>query len=265
MFFGINVEIIRAFCKLLLFGILVLSYFILTAPLLLVYKILPVVTRKLLCRILQIYSKACLKIFSIEVDYKVYLERSTHHFIVCNHLSYLDIMIVAARFPTMFVTSMEMKKTPFLGQICTLGGCLFVDRRSRENRHKELRELEDALNSGLNITVFPEATSTDGSRVKQFKMALFDAAIRTQTPILPLCLNYCRLDYCEINKNNRDKVFWYDEMTFFAHFWSMLKCRRIQVRLHQGETILPSYDCKKLDLADRSREIVTQFYRPITL
>lgn len=254
---------LRALIKLCLFITLVVMYFIVTPIFLLLYPVFPNFTRECLTRLIQISSILCLKIFSIEVDYRLSTLSNENYFIVCNHLSYLDIMIIASRIPTMFVTSMSIKRTPFLGQICTLAGCLFVDRRSRNNRSNELEQLEQALRNGHNVTIFPEATSTNGERIKQFKMALYQSAISSQTPILPLCLNYYALNYHPLNSVNRDILFWYDDMSFFPHFWKMLKSKKIHVRIYQGEIVDTSHESSKKELADRSRSIVSEFYEPI--
>jgi 1-acyl-sn-glycerol-3-phosphate acyltransferase len=254
---------LRAIIKLVLFITLAGVYFMVTPLFLIFYSLTPNLTRICLTRLVQLSSILCLKIFSIEVDYRLSHLSDKNYFIVCNHLSYLDIMIIASRIPTMFVTSMSIKRTPFLGQICTLAGCLFVDRKSRTNRANELEQLEQALRNGHNVTIFPEATSTNGERVKQFKMALYHSAIVSQTPVLPLCLNYYALNYYPLNSANRDNLFWYDDMSFFPHFWKMLKSKKIHARLYQGEIINPCLDSNKMELADRSRNIITQFYKPI--
>ena len=254
---------IRAAIKLALFCVMVLSYFIVTPVFLLTYTVLPKLSRICITQILKFYSQLCLKLFALEVDDKVYAELNENYFIVCNHLSYLDIMIIASKIPAMFVTSMSIKRTPFLGQICTLGGCLFVNRSSRNNRQHELEELEEALRQGFSVTVFPEATSTNGERIKQFKMALYESAIKTSTPILPLCLNYYAHDYQMVTTKNRDNIFWYGDMSFFPHFWKMLKSKKIHARLYQAPIMrCSSYDSKK-EVADKSRELVSEFYRPI--
>src|SRR5262245_37813580 len=57
--------------------------------------------------------------------------------LVGNHLSYLDILLLCAETPTCFVTSNEIRDTPFLGLIVRMAGCLFVERRNRDNLHNE--------------------------------------------------------------------------------------------------------------------------------
>ncbi len=45
--------------------------------------------------------------------------------ILSNHMSYLDIIVYASIRPSVFVSSVEIEKTPFLGFIAKLGGTFF--------------------------------------------------------------------------------------------------------------------------------------------
>ena len=95
--------------------------------------------------------------------------RGEGHLLVCNHMSYLDAVIFAKTFSGSFVTSMEMKEMPFLGQITQVAGCLYVERRNKSNLSNEVRELTESLKSGNRVIVFPEATSTNGEEVIRFR------------------------------------------------------------------------------------------------
>ncbi|MEM7645769.1 MAG: 1-acyl-sn-glycerol-3-phosphate acyltransferase, partial [Pseudomonadota bacterium] len=54
-----------------------------------------------------------------------------NYFMVCTHMSYFDILILSSIQPAVFVTSVEMEKTFFLGDMAKLGGSFFVDRVNR--------------------------------------------------------------------------------------------------------------------------------------
>ena len=57
-------------------------------------------------------------------------KRRTNYLIISNHLTYVDILVVASLMPSVFITSVELKQTFPLGLFAWLGGCLFVERRS---------------------------------------------------------------------------------------------------------------------------------------
>jgi len=51
--------------------------------------------------------------------------------LVCNHLSYLDVLVLAALTPVLFVAKSEVRGWPILGWFARLGGTIFVQRDRR--------------------------------------------------------------------------------------------------------------------------------------
>lgn len=186
-----------------------------------------------------------------------------NYLIVANHLSYLDAIIFSSLGPAAFVTSIEMKNTPVLGTITDLGGCLYVERRSKENIHKEVAEVSAALKEGFNVVVFPEATSTNGEQVKQFKRPLFLAAVDSGKPVLPMVVEYAFLDGEPVTRANRDILCWYGDMTFGGHFVRLASRRSIKVRLKILPEIPVTAGATRDTLMEESYAKVVSNYRPI--
>ena len=243
----------------------VFLYFLSTLPFLVLFKLAPNFTRKILNFYISFYSRLILIILRVKITIEGnFVDKRKNYFIVSNHLSYLDIFIISSRFPTSFVTSIEMKKTPLLGQIATLGGCLFVERRSRNNIKKEISEIDAALKDGLNVVVFPEAKSTNGEKVWDFKRSLFQSAINAETSILPLTLNYDRVNDLEVNLSNRDSLFWYDDMEFLPHIINLCKLKNIEMTIQVSELIENIHEeCDSKILRDHAHNLVSTKYRPI--
>lgn len=218
--------------------------------------------RKQLLSIVSVTSRIMLKVLNIKVDYKVSCKfnSDSNFLIVSNHLSYLDVIILAAKFPSCFVTSKEVKASLFLGQLSSLAGCLFVDRKNKQNLKEEIIELRTALTYGLNVIVFPEATSTNGEEILRFRRPLFEAAIATQKQILPITINYQTIESQRIDRLNRDIVCWYGEMTFFDHFMKVLEQKEINVEIHVSEPFFPEI-LSSIDLAIKSHHIVKSNYK----
>ena len=217
--------------------------------------------RPKLTKIISLTGKYGLKIIGVKVDLKILNNNLNDHFlIVCNHLSYLDVLIISQFIPSSFVTSKEMKRTPFLGQLCSLGGCLFVDRQNRKNISDEVQELTRALKNGLNVTIFPEATSTNGQCLIRFRRPLFQAAINSKSKVLPLVLNYKTIDGENISLKNRDIVCWYDDMTFLSHAIKLFAKKKVEVEL----MVLPAIDStefyEKSILAEKTFEVISHHY-----
>ena len=254
-------QFIRAFC----FSLVIILYLIISSLIVLWCFFDFERARHYLTKVVSITSKIGLKIFNIKIHKNFApIDKKTNYLIVSNHLSYLDILIISSYLPTCFVTSKEMKETPFLGQICLLGGCLFVERRRKSGLNNEIKELSDALDDGLSVVIFPEAKSTNGEAVIKFKRPLFQAAINSCANVLPVCLNYRKLDGEKLDLKSRDKIFWYDDMGFFGHVLTLFSHKDIQAEL----TIMPSLNSinytDKNELAEVCYKLVSDEYQIIT-
>lgn len=228
-------------------------------------SISPFKTRFVLNHMVSFLCKLLLKVLGISIKSTGNsTEVNAGTLIVCNHVSYLDILIIASRYPTCFVTSNEMKETPGLGLLCKLGGCVFVERRDRKNIDTEVAEIKVALQKGLSVMFFPEAKSTGGKEVIPFKRSLFHAAVTANCNVLPLCINYLSLNDQIINPANKDKIFWYGEMDFGPHFKNLCSESSIEVELSTlSEITVESVSKDSKMLRDKAFEVISNKYKKI--
>ncbi len=223
--------------------------------------------RRFAARNLAFYSRIMLWLFGIRVRLQGspsvadVQEGQATGLLVCNHLSYVDVMVLAAHYPALFVTSVEVQQTPGLGQICKAGGSYFVERRNRTKLAQELSDLQNILHSGQShLAVFPEATSSNGDGVLPFKNALFDSAVRSQSRVLPMCLQYVSADGKRLDRRVRDSIFYYGEMTFLSHFVRLLKLRTIDVVLTVHEPIPVDSRTSRKELSERAWQKISTTY-----
>ena len=220
----------------------------------------------MMSKIIQFYSRLVIKLFGIQftVNNRSGLKNiKSGSLIICNHLSYLDVLMVEATHASSFVTSIEVKNTPFLGQLCEAGGCLYVERRSRKNLSHEIEDITNALKAGVSVVVFPEATSTNGDEVKRFKRPLFNSAINSGASIIPMAINYKSIDGNKVDITNRDTVFWYGDMSFFPHLWKVLKQNLICVEITVEKPIMVREKDEVSEVASLAHQIVSSLYQPI--
>lgn len=255
---------VRALTRALTFALGITAYFLTALPFYPYFKINPMGARKIICRILGAYARFALWFMGFEVTQEVKEGKGSDNYLfVSNHLSYTDVLVICGYYPSCFVTSVEMKNTPFLGQICILGGCVFVERRNKRNLGQEVQEITDALKAGLDVVIFPEATSTNGEEVIRFRRPLFRAACDSQINVKPLTINYRFLDDEPVTLKNRDKVFWYGDMTFADHLWGVFSIKKIKVDLTVGESLHVGEEQDHGVLAELSHTRVVSNYRPV--
>lgn len=239
------------------------SYFLVTWPGLFFFKKYPQQTRRVLNKIVSIYSNFVLWAVNAKVDPELKEKAYSHKLIVSNHLSYMDIMVMSSLVPSSFVTSVEMKNTPVLGQIVILAGCLFVERRNKSKIKNEIKDIEDALTSGLNVVVFPEATSTNGEGVLKFKRSLFQASVNTGAEVTPVTINYTHINGKPVDTSTRDLVCWYGDMDFASHLWKLCHQKEIRVSIKFADNLNPQPENDTALLRDTAYEKVSENYRPI--
>jgi 1-acyl-sn-glycerol-3-phosphate acyltransferase len=159
---------------------------------------------------------------------------------VPNHISYLDVIVMGAYLPAVFVTSREVEATPFLGHLTRAAGCVFVERRRKMPVLRDIDQLTGLLNEGVNVALFPEGTTSPGDGLLEFKRSLLESAIRSRCRVLPVCIRYERIDGQRYDQSNRDRVAWYGDMTFFPHLWQLMTTKSIDVRV----TVLGAAVCR---------------------
>ncbi len=183
---------------------------------------------------------------------------------VCNHLSYLDILVMAAHFPGLFITSMEVKHTPVLGLLAEMGGSLFIERRNRDNIDGEIATIANALQQGFRVTLYPEGTSSDGQSVLPFKRSLIQSALDAHVPVQPFALAYSKINDQPFGDINRDRVCWYGSMSFLPHFLSLFRVSRIQTQLHVLPAVYPGCGDTRKDICDLVQTAIRQTYHSLT-
>lgn len=179
---------------------------------------------------------------------------------VANHMSYLDVACMMAVAPAIFVTSREIEEKPFLGHVTRAAGCLFVERRYKTAVLRDIEQLSGVLNEGYNIGLFPEGSTSDGAQFLPWKRTLMEAAMRSRSKVIPMCLRYETIDGQPFGPSNRDSVAWYGDMTFFPHLMAVLRTGYIDATL----TVLPpltfrDHKCRKR-LTEDARQAVEALY-----
>ena len=89
---------------------------------------------------------------------------------ISNHISYLDIIILGSEVNAVFVAKSEIRNWPIINKLCMLGKTIFVERNNPRSVKKQAGFIKENIENGLNVILFPEGTSSDGSKVLSFKL-----------------------------------------------------------------------------------------------
>ncbi|MDE2580043.1 MAG: 1-acyl-sn-glycerol-3-phosphate acyltransferase [Rhodospirillales bacterium] len=153
---------------------------------------------------------------------------------VSNHSSWLDVPVLGSRVPACFIAKGEVAGWPFVGWVAKLGRTEFVSRQ-RGATGRERDAMRHRLAKGDNLVLFPEGTTSDGSRVMPFRSAFFAVAEGSAPPLIqPVSVVYDRLAGLPTGRASRPLFSWYGDMDLAGHYWRLARHRgmRATVLLH---------------------------------
>jgi 1-acyl-sn-glycerol-3-phosphate acyltransferase len=179
-------------------------------------------------------------------------------FLVSNHLTYLDILVLGHECPARFVGKAELRHWPLVGWLCRGAGVIFIDRSSRRDVVRVGGEIERTFEEREGVVVFPEGTSTRGHEVAPFKPPVLAWPSMRGLPVHAVTLSYRLAD----DQPPADQVVaWWGGMTFVPHLLRLLQLPRIEARVHFDPEPIVDEDRKRL--AERLRAKVASHFEPL--
>ena len=160
--------------------------------------------------------------------------------IACNHLGYVDILVIGSVCPAIFVAKSDVAGWPLFGWLSRNAGTIFVSRESPSEVPAQLRQMEGPLHVGVPVVLFPEGTSSDGTRVLPFRSSLLEAAVHSGLAVTPASVGY---DLSGDGDVGQEIAYWGDH-TLLPHLVNLLSKHSFAARLHFGAPRRPSADRK---------------------
>jgi 1-acyl-sn-glycerol-3-phosphate acyltransferase len=177
---------------------------------------------------------------------------------VCNHSSWLDIPAIGGPVTGRFVSKDDVARWPVIGTIARLGRTIYVSR-SRSQTLRERDDMQQSLADGDDLFLFPEGTSSDGSRVLPFRSPFFAAAYGCAKPLIqPVSIVYDRLAGLPVGHASRAVFAWYGDMTLAPHYWALAQWRGKRVTLLFHSPLDPCDFADRKALAQTTWQIVAE-------
>ncbi|MGD1847470.1 MAG: lysophospholipid acyltransferase family protein [Salibacteraceae bacterium] len=143
-----------------------------------------------------------------------------------NHRSYADVLVIPTRFPIVFVSMAAVKKWPSIGWGAQALDTVFVDRSDPDSRRKTREQLDDRLQKGESVIIFPEGGTHRGPDIRELKPGMFHTVAQGNIPIHPVAIEF------------RDPgMAWVGKQSFFGHYWKNFGKARIEVAVRFGEEL----------------------------
>lgn len=181
--------------------------------------------------------------------------------ILANHASWLDIVVISALTPAVFIAKKEVATWPLFGQLAKLQRSVFIDRERRHKTGAATQEIAERLLGGDAVVLFAEGTSGDGNRTLPFRSALIGAVHHTiarsthhdTVTVQPLSLAYVGLSGMPISRASRERVSWYGDIDLIPHLIGVLRSGAIDVVASWGEPVSYGVSADRKEIA-RSAE-----------
>lgn len=112
--------------------------------------------------------------------------------IVCNHVSYVDALLIAGACPRpiRFVMDHNIFKNPVLGWFFRMVRAIPIApvHQSEETYHRAFDAISAALENGELVCIFPEGKLTKSGEINEFKGGIEKIIKRNPVPVIPMAL-----------------------------------------------------------------------------
>lgn len=142
--------------------------------------------------------------------------------LVCNHLGYVDPVVICAHVPCTPIAKSELSGWPLLGGVIRRLNVILVRRGDAHSGARALLAARRCLERGVSVLNFPEGTTTRGQTLP-FRRGVFGLARLVGVPVVPLALSFEAPDLC-----------WVDDETFAGHYATRMVGHDHRVRIQLG-------------------------------
>lgn len=163
---------------------------------------------------------------------------------VANHISWLDIPLLAAVRPARMLAKSEIRQWPVAGPLAARGGVLFIERDRLRALPDTVAQIAGLLRGGAAVVAFPEGSTWCGREQGHFRRAVFQAALDAGVPVQPVRLHY-RLDR---GAASTAPAFVGDD-PLLASLWRVVSARGLVAEVEVRPALVPGGHADRRDLA----------------
>lgn len=212
----IGMEITQLFALLAILNFLVAAYLFLQAPMFVVRFLVWVLTHTL---------------YRVKHKNLHHLPKEGGALIVCNHVSYMDALLLSAVCPRLirFVMEEEYASLPLLNRFLRTAGVIPISASNRTSIRRAFNEVEQALNEGHLVCIFPEGRLTESGEINPFMRGIDIILRRSPVPVIPMALKGLWGSYFSRHKGRACKG-------LPTRFWS-------KIEIEAGDPVAPGEAC----------------------
>lgn len=179
------------------------------------------------------FSRFIIRFFRIHVTWDGAEKLAQHNgFVFPNHVSFLDVLLLAHIFPVRFLSKLELRRWPLIGWVAWAIGTVFVDRSQRTSRQAARLALA-TIPHYPPVVLFPEGgILPPPDAIKPFRYGAFEIAYQGKVPYYPCVLVYEPLDV----------LYWGDEALWTAVWRFVTYTGPLSAEVHLLPLVKPRAD-----------------------
>lgn len=179
-------------------------------------------------------------------------------FLVCNHLSYMDVVPLWKYLDATFIAKSEVSEWPFFGSATKILGVLFIDRNLKGDVRRVNKLISENISDRQGIILFPEGTSTKGEKVLPFNSSLLLYPAVNRVPVHYASITY---DTEDSEKPAYLRICWWGDMPFASHLYNLFKLPTYKAKITFGD--LPESEANRKELAKKLHSKIQQQFEPV--
>jgi len=193
-------------------------------------------------------KRSMLKILGVSVAFNGAVTGRKPTVFAANHMSYIDILLLGAHVPGVFVAKAELKKWPLIGWMARSLNTIFTTRQ-RATLSADQGEVVKALNNDLNVILFPEGKTGSGEELLPFRAGLLGVAFNNSSGVKlekdahvqPVSIRVTHVDGRSVAEDPslRSSYAWWGPQSLISHFWKLVQADEIKVELTAHPLVNP--------------------------
>ena len=194
----------------------------------------------------HLFHRVLCKVIGVRIHEIGTRTRESPALILANHASWLDIPVIGAMTPVVFVAKSEVATWPVFGLLAKLQRTIFIERERRHKTGEAAREMAERLRGGDAVLLFPEGTSSDGVRILPFRSALIgavhhaigDSTHHQQVTVQPVSIAYTARQGLPLGPAGRMALCWIGDQDLLPHISGLLRAGAVDAEVRFGEPVI---------------------------
>lgn len=180
------------------------------------------------------------------------------YFLVTNHLTYLDIVLLSRTAGCVFVSRADVRDLKIFGFMARMLNTIFITRENIRDTYRVNEQIANTMNKGYGVHMFAESRISQDAQVHPFKPPLLEPAVRKGVPVHYAAISYST---AEGSPRARDVVVWKEPQTLGQNMLQVLRLPKLSAVIRFGDTPIRGTDRK--ELARKLYEAVRDRFTPV--